>query len=130
MLLSLREETEGKLQMLLSPRKNGRTSLFKEARAFKGRRNGVFLLFFRQKRLEKAVLSISKHPARKVGTRSRAVWTRFLRQVCLSPVPEILEFKAFCNSGKIVQQFSWNFPRTSPELPQRPQKQPQPSRVF
>ena len=35
MLLSLREETEGKLQMLLSPRKNGLTSLFKEVRVFK-----------------------------------------------------------------------------------------------
>ena len=35
MLESLREETEGKLQMLLSLRKNGLTSLFKEVRAFK-----------------------------------------------------------------------------------------------
>ena len=32
MLQSLREETEGKLQMPLSPRKNCRTSLFKEVR--------------------------------------------------------------------------------------------------
>ena len=32
MLYSLREETEGKLQMRLSPRKNGVTSLFKEVR--------------------------------------------------------------------------------------------------
>ena len=31
-----REETEGKLQMLLSLRKNGLTSLFKEVRVFKG----------------------------------------------------------------------------------------------
>ena len=35
MLLSLREETEGKLQMLLSLRKTGLTSLFKEVRVFK-----------------------------------------------------------------------------------------------
>ena len=35
MLQSLREETEGKLQMLLSLRKNGLTSLFKEVRVFK-----------------------------------------------------------------------------------------------
>ena len=35
MLLSLREETEGKLQMLLSLRKDGLTSLFKEVRVFK-----------------------------------------------------------------------------------------------
>ena len=35
MLYSLREEKEGKLQMLLSLRKNGLTSLFKEVRVFK-----------------------------------------------------------------------------------------------
>ena len=37
MLQSLREETEGKLQMLLSLRKNGLTSLNKEVRVFKAR---------------------------------------------------------------------------------------------
>ena len=36
MLLSLREETKGKLQMLLLLRKNGLTSLFKEVTVFKG----------------------------------------------------------------------------------------------
>ena len=35
MLESLREETESKFQMLLSLRKNGLTSLFKEVRVFK-----------------------------------------------------------------------------------------------
>ena len=35
MLQSLREETEGKLQMLLSLRKNHLDSLFKEVRVFK-----------------------------------------------------------------------------------------------
>ena len=35
MLESLREETEGKLQMPLSLRRNGLTSLFKEVRVFK-----------------------------------------------------------------------------------------------
>ena len=35
MLYSLREEAEGKLQTILSPRKNGLTSLFKEVRVFK-----------------------------------------------------------------------------------------------
>ena len=35
MLQSLKEETEGKCQMLLSLRKNGLTSLFKEVRVFK-----------------------------------------------------------------------------------------------
>ena len=35
MLSSLREEADGKLQMLLLPRNNGLTSLFKEVRVFK-----------------------------------------------------------------------------------------------
>ena len=35
MLESLREETEGKLQMPLSLRRNGLTSLFKDVRVFK-----------------------------------------------------------------------------------------------
>ena len=35
MLQSLREETEGKRQMLLSPRKDNLDSLFKEVRVFK-----------------------------------------------------------------------------------------------
>ena len=45
---SLGEETEGKLQVLLSPRKNGLDSLFKEVRVLKelisdctGRPNGI-----------------------------------------------------------------------------------------
>ena len=45
----------------------------------------------------------------------------------LSLVPEILEFEAFRLSGKFVQELWKNFP---PELPQRHQKQPQPSRGF
>ena len=36
MLQSLREETEGKLQMLASPKKNSADSLFKEVRGFQG----------------------------------------------------------------------------------------------
>ena len=35
MLQSLREESEGKLRMLVSPEKNGLTSLFEEVRVFK-----------------------------------------------------------------------------------------------
>ena len=35
MLYSLREEKEGKFQMLLSPRENSLDSLFKEVRVFK-----------------------------------------------------------------------------------------------
>ena len=38
MLQSQSEETEGKLQMLLSPRKKGLTSLLKEVRVFKATR--------------------------------------------------------------------------------------------
>ena len=37
MLQSPREETEGKLQMLVSPRENSRDALFKEVRVLKGR---------------------------------------------------------------------------------------------
>ena len=40
MLQSLREEIEGKLQMLLSPRKDGLTSLFKEVRVFEKKKAG------------------------------------------------------------------------------------------
>ena len=42
MLESLREETGGKLQVLLSLRKNGLTSLFKEVRVFKVLGSGTF----------------------------------------------------------------------------------------
>ena len=35
---SLRKESEGKLHMLLSPRKNGLNPLFKEVRVFKAAR--------------------------------------------------------------------------------------------
>ena len=42
MMQSLREETEGKLQMQLSPRKNGLTSLFKEVRVLKGLKPKLF----------------------------------------------------------------------------------------
>ena len=71
-----------------------------------------------------------KHPARKVGTRSRQ---------CGPKVPGRFAFPGARNpricsiwrSGKnfpaIFPEFSRNFP---PGLPQRPQKQPQPSRVF
>ena len=49
---------------------------------------------------EKAgTVDFEKHPARKVGTRSRPVWT-----------PETLEFIAFRDSGKIFQHFSRNSP--------------------
>ena len=42
--------------------------------------------------LEEAVtVDFEKHPARKVGTRFRAVWTQCLRQVCLSRCPKNLK---------------------------------------
>ena len=44
MLQSLREEKEGKRQMLLSPRKNGLTSLFEEVTGFS--RNSLEIFFF------------------------------------------------------------------------------------
>ena len=47
------------------------------------------------------------------------------------PVPEILELKAFCDSGKIFQHFSRSFRALFlGENPNRPRKKPQPSRVF
>ena len=51
MLQSLREETEGKLQMLLSLRKNRLDSLNKEVRVFKVRApNGAFQILDRSLR--------------------------------------------------------------------------------
>ena len=48
---SLREEREGKLQILLSPRKNSLTSLFKEVRVSKGReRVNNYLRFSSQRK--------------------------------------------------------------------------------
>ena len=44
MLQTQREETEGKRQMLLSPRKNGLTSLFKEVGAFENPLNHVTVI--------------------------------------------------------------------------------------
>ena len=38
------------------------------------------------------------------------MWTQGSRQVCLFPVPEILEFVAFRDSGKIFQLFFQDFP--------------------
>ena len=68
-----------------------------------------------QKNSRRLELSMSKkkHPARKVGARTRAVWTQCLRQVCLSRCPKlILEFKACRGSGHFFRQFSRNFPGT------------------
>ena len=42
MLRLLREQTEGKLQILLSHRKNSLDSLFKEVRVFKDKETGVW----------------------------------------------------------------------------------------
>ena len=47
MLQSLRKETEGKLQMLVSPRKEGLDSLFREVRVFKVSHTMVTLYLFR-----------------------------------------------------------------------------------
>ena len=45
--------------------------------------------FIRSEKLEKTeTVDFEKHPAQKVGTRSRAMWTQCCRQVCLSQCPK------------------------------------------
>ena len=84
-----------------------------------------------QKNSRRLELSISKNTARKVGTRSRQcgpkVPGRFAFPSARNPsICSIWRFgKNFLQA--IFPEFSRNFP---PELPHRPQKQPQPSRVI
>ena len=69
---------------------------------------------FSSEKLEKAgTVDFKKHPARKVGTRSPAVWA----QGSPFPVLEIPEFVAFRDSGKFFQQFSRDFPGVFLENP-------------
>ena len=82
-------------------------------------------------KLEKAgTVDFEKHPARKVGTRSRQCGPEVPGRFAFlgAPNPRIWSIWRF---GKkfpaIFPEFSRDFP---PELPQRPQKQPQPSRVL
>ena len=46
------------------------------------------------------------------------------------PVPEVLEFVAFRDSGNVFQQFPRDFPGVFVGNPRTHHKQPQPSRVF
>ena len=89
------------------------------------------LRYLKSEELEKAgTVDFKKHPARKVGTRSRQcgnkVPSRFAFPGARNPsICSIWRFGK--NFPAIFPEFSRNFP---PELPQRPRKQPQPSRVF
>ena len=81
--------------------------------------------------LEKAgTVDFRKHPARKVGTRSRQCQPKVPGRFAFA-VPEVLEFVAFRDSGIIypaaLPGLSQRCPR---EPPNRPWKQPQPFRVF
>ena len=82
-------------------------------------------------RFRRLELSLSKNtPHGGWGQGPSSVGKRFLAGLPF-PVPEILEFVAFRESGKFLQQFSRDFPGVFPrEPPNRPRKQPQPSRVF
>ena len=69
------------------------------------------LLLAQSDKLEKVVtVDFKKHPAQKVGTRSRAVSTQRFVAGSPFPVPEISESKACRDSGKLFQQFSRNCP--------------------
>ena len=70
---------------------------------------------------------IKKHPARKVGARPRQCRPKVPGRSAF-PGAQILEFGAFRDSGNFFQLFSRDFPAEFP--PNRPRKQPQPSRVF
>ena len=87
--------------------------------------------FLSRKNLEKAGnVDCRKHPARKVGTRSRQCRPKVPSRFGFpgAPNPRICSFSRF---GKIFPAIfpglSRSFPR---EPPNRPRKQPQPSRVF
>ena len=79
-----------------------------------------------QKNSRRLELSISKkHPARKVGSRSQGSVDPSFPAGLPFPVPDIPEYKAFCDSGKMFPAF---FPRIFPKLscrklPQRSRKQ-------
>ena len=82
-------------------------------------------------KLEKAgTVDFKKHPARKVGTRSRQCGPKVPGRFAFPGArnPSICSIWRF---GKIfpaiLPEFSWSFPQ---EPPNRPRKQPQPSRVF
>ena len=80
------------------------------------------------RRLELSILKNTPHG--RWGQGPGSVGPRFLAGWPF-PVPQILEFIAFRDSGKFFQQFFPGLSRSFPgEPPNRPRKQPQPSRVF
>ena len=82
-------------------------------------------------KLEKAgTVDFKKHPARKVGTRSRQCGPKVPGRFALPGArnPRICSISRFGKiSPAVFPGLSRSFPR---EPPNRPQKQPQPSRVF
>ena len=69
-----------------------------------------------QKNSRRLELSISKTPRTEGGDKVPAVHPRFPAGLPF-PVPQILEFIAFRDSGKMFQQFSRNFPAVFLENP-------------
>ena len=82
---------------------------------------------FSQKNSRRLELSISKNTPH---GRSRAVSTQGFRQVCLFRCPKSQNLKHFAIREKFSSIFSAIFPQLSSGAPERPRKQPQPSRVF
>ena len=90
----------------------------------------TFFFFPEFRKTHKAVtVDFKKHPTQKVWTRSQAVSTQGSRHVTLpsAPNPGFLSISRFGNISPLFPGFSWNLPL---EPPNRPQKQPQPFRVF
>ena len=106
MLQSLREETEGKPQMLLSPRKNGLTSLFKEVRVFKVYRPKS-LFFSLEELTEKGTFCRDAgrmsqgHPAFLQGVFRNFVW--FFSNVSCLLHDKVIESRIFSWSACLLQ---------------------------
>ena len=100
-----------------APRKAHKHKLFGENLSLSLGQNEVPSIFYTaqaqfSEKLEKVgTVDFKKHPARKVGTRSQQCGPKVPGRFAF-PVPEILVFAAFGDSGKIFQQFSRNFPGT------------------
>ena len=87
MLQSLRKETEGKLQMLLSPRKNGPASLFKEVPGFS--RDWVFGEGVTSARGETAILGNPNHTRNMFGT---SLHTTYCKQTLSLEAAGIMQY--------------------------------------
>ena len=84
----------------------------------------------RAEKLEKAVaVDFEKHPARKDGTRSRAVWTNVCGRLAFPGARNPRNVKHFAR--KEFQRFSSDFPEIFPELSSRtPAKTPETTTAF